>query len=220
MPKKIAVLLSGCGYLDGAEIQEAVVTLLALDRAGADVTVLAPNISQRHVLNHQSGQPTGEVRNVLTETARISRGNVVDVAEAKAEAFDALVLPGGYGAAKNLCDFAIRGADCTIHPEVDRLLNEMFAARKPLGVICIAPAVLARALKGRDVQVKLTIGNDRDTAKALEALGAKHVDSPTDQIVTDEEHRVVSTPAYMLGPGPKEVAAGIEKLVAKVLEWA
>ncbi len=219
MAKKIGVILSGCGYLDGAEIHEATITLLALDRGGAEIRCMAPNKSQMHTINHKTGDETGEIRNVLTEAARIARGEIEDIAEVKADDLDGLILPGGYGAAKNLTDFAVKGADCTIHPEVDRLLNEMIRAGKPVGVICIAPAVLARALKGKDVKVKLTIGNDKDTAAALEAMGARHVDCPVDDIVVDDEHKVVSTPAYMLGPSIKDVAAGIEKLVEKVLEW-
>ncbi len=220
MAKRVGVILSGCGFLDGAEIHEAVVTLLALDRAGAEVRILAPNKSQMDVVNHKSGQKTGEVRNVLTEAARIARGKIEDLADVKAEDLDAVILPGGYGAAKNLTDFAVKGATCTIHPEVDRLLKGMFDAKKPIGVICIAPAVLARALKDRNVKVKLTIGNDKETAAALEALGAKHVNCTVEEIVADEKNKVVSTPAYMLGPGIKDIAAGIEKLVDQVLAWA
>jgi enhancing lycopene biosynthesis protein 2 len=220
MSKRIGVILSGCGYLDGAEIHESVIALLALERAGADVKIMAPNRSQMDTINHIAGSKTGEVRNVLTEAARIARGNIVDIAEVKAEELDAIILPGGYGAAKNLVDFAIKGADCTIHPEVDRLLNDMFKAKKPIGAMCIAPAVLARALKGKGVSVRLTIGNNKETAEALETLGAKHIDCPVNEIIVDEEYKIVSTPAYMLGPGIKDVATGIEKLVKKILEWA
>jgi enhancing lycopene biosynthesis protein 2 len=220
MSKRIGVILSGCGFKDGAEIHESVITLLALDRAGAQVKIMAPNKSQMDVINHKSDQKTGEMRNAMTESARIARGNIVDLAEVKAKELDGIILPGGYGAAKNLTDFAVKGPDCTIHPEVDRLLNEMFKAKKPIGVECIAPAVLARALKGKGVKVKLTIGNDEGTAKALEARGAKHVTCEVGEIVVDTAHKVVSTPAYMLGPGIKDVAAGIEKLVKKVLELA
>jgi enhancing lycopene biosynthesis protein 2 len=181
---------------------------------------MAPNKSQMHVINHKSGDETGEVRNVLTEASRIARGEIEDIADVKADDLDGLILPGGYGAAKNLVDFAIKGPDCTIHPEVDRLINDMVKAKKPVGVICIAPAVMARAMAGKGIKVKLTIGNDKGTAEALEAMGAQHVDCAVDDIVVDEEHKVVSTPAYMLGPSIKHVAAGIEKLVTKVLELA
>jgi enhancing lycopene biosynthesis protein 2 len=188
---------------------------------------MAPNKSQADTVNHKTGTKTGEVRNVLNESARIARGQIEDIADVKPEDLDALILPGGYGAAKNLTDFAVKGANCTIHPEVERLLVGMFEAGKPIGVICIAPAVLARALKGRprsgafaDAQVKLTIGNDPGTAQALEAMGAKHVNCAVDDVVVDERYKVVSTPAYMLGPGIKDVAEGIEKLVKKVMEMA
>jgi enhancing lycopene biosynthesis protein 2 len=220
MSKRIGVLLSGCGHQDGSEIQESVITLLALDRAGAEVRFMAPNKSQMGTINHLTGKLTGEIRNVLNEAARIARGKVEDVADVKPEDLDALILPGGYGAAKNLTDFAVKGANCTIHPEVERLLRGMFDAGKPLGVICIAPVVLARSLKSRGVRVKLTIGNDADTAKALEAMGAKHVNCVVGDIVVDAKHKIVSTPAYMLGPSIKDVAEGIEKLVAKVVEMA
>jgi enhancing lycopene biosynthesis protein 2 len=220
MAKKIGVLLSGCGHQDGAEIHEATVTLLALDRGGAEITCMAPNKSQMHTLNHKSSEETGEVRNVLTESARIARGEIEDIADVNADGLDGLILPGGYGAAKNLTDFAVKGPDCTIHPEVERLINDMIKAKKPVGVICIAPAVMARALKDKGIKVKLTIGNDKGTADALEVLGAQHVDCMVDDIVVDDANKVVSTPAYMLGPSIKDVAAGIEKLVKKVLEMA
>ncbi len=220
MAKRIGVILAGCGYLDGAEIHEAVITLLALDRGGAEIKIMAPNKSQMDTIDHKTEKKTGEVRNVLREAARLARGQIEDISDVQAENLDGLIMPGGYGTAKNLVDFAIKGADCTIHPEVDRLLNDLFKAGKPIGVMCIAPTVLARALKDKNTKVKLTIGNDQDTAAGLEALGAKHVNCAVGDIVLDEKHKVVSTPAYMIGSRIREVATGIEKLVAKVLEWA
>ncbi|MBU0518836.1 isoprenoid biosynthesis glyoxalase ElbB [bacterium] len=219
MAKKIGVLLSGCGVKDGSEIHEAVITILALDRGGAEIKFIAPDKSQMHVVNHKTGEVTGEVRNVLTESARIARGEIDDIADVKADDLDGLILPGGFGAAKNLVDFAVKGAACTIHPEVDRLINDMVKGGKVIGVMCIAPAVLARAMKGKK-QVQLTIGNDKDTAAALEAMGAKHVACKVDGIVVDKDNKIASTPAYMLGPSIKNVAEGIEKLVAKVIELA
>jgi len=211
---RVAVLLSGCGYLDGAEIQESVITLLALDRAGAQVECLAPDRAQRDVVDHRSGEAVaGEERNVLTEAARIARGAIRDVAEARAEDYDAVILPGGYGAAKNLSSFAVDGADCEVDPGVERLLRDAQAAGKPIGLICIAPTIGARLFP----DVELTIGSDPDTAGALEAMGAHHKDCPVNAFVCDERARVVSCPAYMLGPGIKDVAAGIEQLVAEVL---
>jgi enhancing lycopene biosynthesis protein 2 len=217
--KRVGVILSGSGFLDGAEIQEATLTLLFLDRRGAKVTAMAPNVAQMHVVDHAKGQPaSGEKRNVLAEAARITRGAIADVKTVKASDLDALILPGGYGAAKNLCTFATEGVKLQVNPDVERLVRDMAADGKPLGFICIAPVIAAKVLGSR--KVKLTIGNDPETAAALNALGAVHVDAPVDQIVVDEKNKVVSTPAYMLGPSIAPVSAGIEKLVAAILEMA
>jgi enhancing lycopene biosynthesis protein 2 len=217
--KRVGVILSGSGFLDGAEIQEATLTLLFLDRKGAKVTAMAPNVRQMHVVDHAKGEPAaGETRNVLAEAARITRGAIVDVKSVKAADLDALILPGGYGAAKNLCTFATEGVKLQVDADVERLVRDMATAGKPLGFICIAPVIAAKVLGSR--KVKLTIGNDPATASALNALGAIHVDAPVDQIVVDEKNKVVSTPAYMLGPSIAPVSAGIEKLVSAVLEMA
>jgi enhancing lycopene biosynthesis protein 2 len=214
---RVAVVLSGCGYLDGAEIHESVVTLLALDRAGAEVQCLAPDKPQRDVVDHRSGQPVeGESRNVLAESARIARGEIRDVADARAEEFDAVIVPGGFGAAKNLSSFAVEGPECTVDSGVERLLRDAHAAGKPIGMICIAPAIAARLFPGVD----LTIGSDPGTAGALEQMGAHHKACAVEAYVCDEKARVVSCPAYMLGPSIKGVAAGIEKLVDEVLRLA
>jgi enhancing lycopene biosynthesis protein 2 len=211
----VGVILSGCGYLDGTEVQEAVLTLLALDRAGAQVHCFAPNVDQHKVVNHLTGRETQERRNVLVESARIARGKITDVAQAQAADLDAVVLPGGFGAALNLCDFAVKGPDCTVHPDVARLVKAVHDAGKPIGAICIAPALIAKVLG--EENVKVTIGTDKETAQAIEAMGAVHEACPVDQMVVDPQRKVVTTPAYMLGPGPKDVAAGIERCVAEVL---
>jgi enhancing lycopene biosynthesis protein 2 len=218
MMKRIGVMLSGCGVYDGAEIHESVITLLSIDKAGAEVVMMAPNTPQMHTMNHLSGEVASETRNILTESARIARGNIQDVKEVTADTLDALILPGGFGAAKNLCTFATEGPDCSINEDVQRLMLEMLNAGKPVGVACIAPAVMARALKDSGTQVKLTIGNDPDTAKALEAMGAKHVDCPVDDVVVDREFKVVSTPAYMLATRISEVESGLDKLVKEVIK--
>jgi enhancing lycopene biosynthesis protein 2 len=217
MTKTVGVILSGCGYLDGAEIHESVCTLLALDRAGVVTKCYAPD-GELEVVDHRTGKPTGERRNVLTEAARIARGAIEDVRQARAEDLDALVLPGGYGAAKWLSTFAERGAECELEPNVARLLRDMHAAGKPIGAICIAPAVVARALG--EQHPTLTIGNDRGTAAALQAMGCTHRDCPVTEFVVDQENKIVSTPAYMLGPSIAHVQQGIEKAVAAVLEMA
>jgi len=213
---KVGVLLSGCGVYDGAEIHEAVIALLSLDRAGAEIVCMAPNVEQLHVINHLTGDvATGEKRNVLVEAARIARGNIRDLATVDPGELDALILPGGFGAAKNLCDFALKGADCTVHPEVARVVRGVHAAGKPIGAICIAPALVAKLLG--DEHPKLTIGTDKETAQALEKMGACHEACGVEGVVVDREHKLVTTPAYMLARSIAEAAAGIEKLVAEVL---
>ncbi len=218
MGKKIGVLLSGCGVFDGTEIHESVLTLLFLDRAGAETICMAPNINQFHVINHLTGEETDERRNVLVESARIARGEIKDLKDINAAAMDALIIPGGFGAAKNLCDFAVKGSDSTIDPEVKRIICDMIGAGKPIGAVCIAPTAVVRALPEKKPEV--TIGNDIATASAIEKMGGKHVLCTVDGIHIDEANKIVTTPAYMLGPGIKDVAKGIEKLVLKILELA
>ena len=215
MGKKIGVVLSGCGVFDGTEIHEAVLTLFALERAGAEAVCMAPDIEQHHVIDHLSGEPTEEKRNVLLESARIARGEIKDIKEVAGEDIDALIMPGGFGAAKNLSDFAFSGPNAEVNPDLKKLILQMHKEKKPIGAICISPATLAKALYGKGI--KVTIGNDVSTAAAVEATGSRHQDCPVNDIVTDEENLVVSTPAYMLGPGIKDVAQGIDKLVEKVL---
>ena len=216
--KKIGVVLSGCGVMDGSEIHEAVITLLALDRAGAQAINIAPNVELDEI-NHLTNQPTGKKRNVLQESARIARGDIKDIAAIKASDVDALIFPGGYGAAKNLCDFATKGAAAKPHPEVARLVREVYAAKKPIGALCIAPALLACIL-GRELHPELTIGSDAGTAAALEKMGARHVAVTVGEIVIDKQNKIVSTPAYMCARSIKEAADGIEKLVTAILKLA
>lgn len=214
---KVAVVLSGCGVFDGTEIHEGVLTLLALDRAGAKYQCFAPDIEQLHAVNHLTGEVAeGESRNVLVESARIARGDVKDVAAARAGEFDALIFPGGFGAAKNLSDFAVKGADCTVQADVERFAREMAEARKPVGYACIAPAMVPR-IHG---DARVTIGSDAGTAGAIEGMGGVHVECPVQEFIVDETNRVVSTPAYMLAESIGEAAEGIEKLVHEVLRMA
>ncbi|TWT43962.1 Enhancing lycopene biosynthesis protein 2 [Phycisphaerae bacterium RAS1] len=220
MSAKVGVLLSGCGFLDGAEVHEAVLTLLALDQLGATTVCCAPNIAQSATIDHLTKKPTSERRNVLTESARIARGAIRDVAQVKAADLDALILPGGFGAAKNLCDFAEKGPACSVNPAVERLVGDMLEERKPVGAICIAPGLLARVAGARSMKAKLTIGTDQATAAAIIALGCAHESRAVTEIALDAEHHIVSTPAYMLGRGPAEVFEGIRKLVDEVLKMA
>ena len=216
---KVAVVLSGCGFLDGAEIHEAVLTAYFLERAGAELIYAAPDVEQMHVVDHRTGEVAeGESRNVLTEAARIARGEILPVEELAAADLDAVVLPGGFGAAKNLSDFAVAGSGCQVHPGVAGLLADVHAAGKPIGAVCIAPAVVARVLG--EHHPELTIGTDAGTASALTEMGARHTDRGVQEIVVDGATRIVSTPAYMLGPRITDVAAGIEALCERVVALA
>ena len=214
--KKIGVVLSGCGVRDGSEIHESVLTLLAIDSNGAKAVCLAPDMELSEV-NHLSMQETGAKRNVLVESARIARGEISDIKKVSAADLDAIVLPGGFGAAKNLCSFAFEGDKGSVQPEVLRLIREMAAAKKPICAICIAPTVIALAL-GKDLSPRLTIGSDEGTAQAIAATGSKHVNCAVDDCVVDREHLIVSTPAYMLAGRISEAAAGIEKAIKATLE--
>ncbi|RMT64329.1 hypothetical protein ALP29_00963 [Pseudomonas syringae pv. avii] len=215
MSKKIAVILSGCGVYDGAEIHESVITLLRLDQRGAQVECFAPDVAQLHVINHLTGEEMPESRNVLVESARIARGAVKDIGQANAADFDALIVPGGFGAAKNLSNFAVEGAGCSINPQVLALAEAFAEAGKPVGLICISPALAAKIY---GPGVTCTIGNDADTAAALDKMGATHLECSVEDIVEDQARKLVSTPAYMLGKNISEVASGINKLVDRVLE--
>jgi len=218
MNKKVAVVLAGCGFKDGAEIHESVLTLLALVKQGADPICFAPNCDQTTVTNHLSGDSSGEKRNVLVESARIARGQIKNLTELTSSSADALIFPGGYGAALNLCNFAQKGAECSVHPEVARVVNEFHTAGKPIGFICIAPAIGAKVLGSQ--KVKLTIGNDAGTAALLEKLGAVHVNQSVEQALVDDKNKIVSTPAYMLAKNIAEADAGISALVNSVLKMA
>ena len=211
---RFAVVLSGCGVYDGAEIHEAVLTLLAIDRAGGTSQCFAPDIAQMHVVNHLTGQETGESRNVLVEAARIARGAIKPLSDFRAGDFDAIVFPGGFGAAKNLCSFAVAGPDCTVDADVERAIKDMRAASKPIGALCISPAILARVLGG----VELTIGNDSGTAAALEKMGAHHVDRSHGEIAVDAAAKVVTTPCYMLDASIGQIADGAQAVVNKLIE--
>ncbi|MFZ4513201.1 MAG: isoprenoid biosynthesis glyoxalase ElbB [Geothrix sp.] len=220
---KVAVLLAGCGHLDGAEVREAVLTLLALDQHGAAYQCIAPNADQFHVVNHATGQPeAGAVRNILEESSRIARvGQCLDLAQAKVEDYDALVMPGGYGVAKNHCTFAFDGEKGTVRPDVAAFLRGFFAAGKPVGAICIAPALVALTLAGQ-TSTELTLGSDPGCATAMIHLGQTHTFTPSArEIVVDEANKLVTTPAYMFDDARlSDVWVGIERCVAEVLKRA
>lgn len=216
MSKKVAVVLSGCGVFDGAEIYEATLVQLRLDEAGVEFQCMAPNIEQMHVLNHITGEEMPEKRNVLVESARLCRGNIIDLAKANPADYAAVIFPGGFGAAKNLSNFAVKGADMTVNPDVVKFVQGMHAQKKPIGLVCIAPA-LAPKLFGEGV--KCTIGSDADgAADAVRAMGGDHVACTVDHFVIDEDHNLLTTPAYMLAGRISEASAGITPLVNEIIK--
>ncbi|WOC25932.1 isoprenoid biosynthesis glyoxalase ElbB [Pseudoalteromonas sp. N1230-9] len=215
--KKVAVILAGCGVYDGAEINEAVLTLLHIAKAGASYQCFAPDIDQLHTINHLTGEEMAPNRNVLVEAARIARGNIKAITELKVSEFDALIVPGGFGAAKNLSDFAVKGPEAQVQNDILKACTDFVKANKAAGYMCIAPAMLP-LIYGQGV--KTTIGNDADTASAIEKLGGDHQACAVEDIVIDEQHKVVTTPAYMLAQSLLDADAGIQKLVKKVLELA
>ncbi len=215
MGKKVGVLLSGCGVFDGAEIHEAVLTMLFLDQQGVEIVCMAPDINQAHVVNHITQQEVNETRNVLVEAARIARGEIKNLADVTADQIDALILPGGFGAAKNLSEFAFKGPGGNVNDQTKRILEEMIDAGKVIGALCIAPATVGMALKEK--APKMTVGKEEGVIGALASIGVSHQLCGVNEIAVDEVNKIVTSPAYMLGPGIKDVAVGIEKLVKQVI---
>lgn len=213
--KTIAVLLSGCGHQDGAEIHEATLTLWAIHKNGADYRCFAPNIMQHHVLNHISGQEMDEQRNVLIESARIARGKVEDLADFDAATVDALLIPGGVGAAKNLCTYAFDGPQCTVNKDAEQAIRAMYQAEKPIGALCIAPVLLAKLLD----DITLTIGQDETTAANIREMGGNHAAGGIGEIIVDRQNKIVSTPCYMLDSRVDQIADGADALIQAVLEF-
>ncbi|PLW68508.1 isoprenoid biosynthesis glyoxalase ElbB [Pseudohalioglobus lutimaris] len=212
---KVAVVLSGCGVYDGAEINEAVLTLLSLEQQGATYQCFAPDREQMHVINHLTGEPVaGETRNALVEAARIARGDIKALSALNPGEFDALLVPGGFGAAKNLCDFAVAGDQMSVQDDFLSVARGFHQANKPIGLICIAP-VMAAAICGAGAQC--TIGNDTEVAAAIDAMGAQHLQCPVTEARVDVGNKLVTTPAYMLAGSVSEAYAGISDCVKEVL---
>lgn len=212
--KTFAVVLSGCGVYDGAEIHEAVLTLLAIDKNNCKYQVFAPDIEQFHVINHITGEESTEKRNVLVESARIARGNIKKLNDFKAEDYDAIIFPGGFGAAKNLSDFAFKGADCEVNKQVIKAVKTMVEANKPVGALCIAPAIIACILKN----VEVTIGNDSNTAKNIEKTGAHHLETTHGEVIKDSKLKIFSTPCYMLDASISQIALGADNIVKAMIK--
>ncbi|MCB9026962.1 MAG: isoprenoid biosynthesis glyoxalase ElbB [Bdellovibrionaceae bacterium] len=214
--KKIAVILSGCGFKDGSEITESVSTLIALSQKNASYKVFAPDLELK-TKNHLSNE-NEPPRNTLIESARIARGQIENISKLSSSDFDGLVFPGGFGAALNLCNWAEKGRNCKVHPEVERVIKEFNENGLPIGAICIAPALIARVLGPKNITV--TIGNDKETLMEIEATGAHHEICLVDDFITDRENKIITTPAYMYEATPAEVFKGISGLVNELVEMA
>lgn len=212
--KNIAVVLAGCGVFDGAEIHEATLTLLAIAQQGAAYQIFAPDIDQAHVVNHITGKEMPETRNVLIESARIARGNIKALSELKMENFDAIIFPGGFGVAKNLCTLAFDGADCKVNPDVEEAVKSALLKGKPIGALCIAPAMMVKILG----DVVVTIGKDTGTIQAIEAMGGHHTETGHGQVLVDESYKLVTTPCYMLDATIDQIAEGATNAVEAVLK--
>ncbi|MDE5423089.1 isoprenoid biosynthesis glyoxalase ElbB [Ancylomarina sp. DW003] len=212
--KKIAVVLSGSGVYDGSEIHEATLALYAISKNGGEYQIFAPNIDQHHVVNHLTGEEMAETRNVLVEAARIARGNIKDLKEFKAGDFDAILFPGGFGVAKNLCSLAFDGADCNVDSGIENVLREMHKAAKPIAALCIAPALIAKVITGAEV----TIGSDEGTAGAIEAMGSHHKKAGHGEVVIDTKNKIVTTPCYMLDATIAQIGEGAENVVKTLME--
>lgn len=223
---KVAVVLSGSGVYDGSEIHEASAVLVHLSRGDADVSIYAPDVDQMHVIDHTKGAPMeGQIRNVLVESARIARGKISPLSALNAEGHDAVVFPGGFGAAKNLSSFAVDGANCTVNNDVERVLKEFHKAKKPIGFSCISPVLAAKVLPGCEV----TVGQDKEeggkypyagTAGAIQEMGGKHVNKNVNEIHVDETNQIVTTPAFMCETKVHEIHDGIGKMIEAVLKLA
>lgn len=212
--KKFAVILCGCGSMDGSEIHESVMTMLAIDNAGCQYTLFAPDENQYHVINHLTQQPMSETRNMRVEAARIGRGNVLDIRDFKAEDFDAVVFPGGFGAAKSLFTYAFDGANAIVREDVRKVVVDMFQAHKPIGALCISPVMVAKVLG----EVTVTVGTDAKTIEDVLSFGAKHQETAQGEVVTDKEHLIFTTPCYMLPATIKDIALCADNLIKSMLE--
>ncbi len=212
--KKFAIILAGSGVYDGAEIHEATLSMLAIMAQGCSYQCFAPDIKQHHVINHLSGEEMDENRNVLVESARIARGNVKNITEFKATDFDVLLMPGGFGVAKNLCDFAFKGANCEVNAEVARVIKQMHQAKKPIGALCISPVVVSKVLG----DVKLTLGQDQEAIDNVEKMGSRHIKTNHGEVIVDEKNKIFTTPCYMLDANILEINDGTTNIVKAILE--
>lgn len=212
--KKFAVILCGCGTLDGSEIHESVMTLLAIDRNDCEYTIFAPNDTQYHVINHLTQEEMPEQRNMMVETARIARGKVQPLEACNVNDFDALVFPGGNGAAKNLFTYALEGAQCSVREDVATLIRAFHAQKKPIGALCIAPVMIAKVLG----EVTITVGNDENTIQNVLSIGSKHINTQQKEVIADKQNMIFTTPCYMLPARISDIADCAENLIETILD--
>lgn len=216
MSKRVAVILSGCGVHDGSEPHETTLTLLRLDQLGIGYRCFAPDIEQRQSINHLTDEPMPEeARNVLVESARLVRGEVASLETLDPGEYDGLVLPGGFGVARNLSDFAEAGSDMSVLPLLRDKVMPFFESGKPIGLMCIAPVLVPRLL---GQAIPITVGQDAGVAGAISSMGGLHKSCSVEDVVIDREHRVITTPAFMLTDRISEAAKGIFKLVDKLVD--
>ncbi|MEA1874541.1 MAG: isoprenoid biosynthesis glyoxalase ElbB [Bacteroidota bacterium] len=208
MKKKIAVILAGNGVYDGSEIHETTMAMYAIAKNDMEYMCFAPNIPHAHVINHLTGEEMNESRNVLVEAARLARGQVKDLKQLNVDEYDAILIPGGFGAAKNLCDFAFKGDAMTVLPELEEIIKAFHKKQKPIGALCIAPTIIAKVLGA-----KVTIGTDTETAKAIVSMGGVHEEKSTIDITIDEKNKIVTNPCYMSATNIYEIGEGSEACV-------
>ena len=212
--KKFAVILNGCGHLDGSEIHESVMTLLAIDRQECSYTIFAPDMPQYHVMNHLTRQPMEGERNMMVEAARIARGNIREISEYRPADFDALVIPGGFGVAKNLFTYAIDGVNAKVLDSVRKAIVDTHDARKPIGALCISPVLVTKVLG----DITVTVGSDPGTIADVEKMGASHVNTNITEVISDKQNLIFTTPCYMLDATIADIADSAENLIEKMLE--
>ena len=225
--KKVGVLFSGSGVYDGTEIHEAVCTLLALEEAGFKPVCLAPNINQHHVVNHLNGEEMNETRNVLIESARIARGDIQDLAQASLDELDALVIPGGFGTAKNHTKWAFEGPDGKIEASVKNLILHMVSAKKPIVALCMGPTTVAKALEGSVYQVELTVGSTNEASPydikgisgGIEKVGAVAVEKTVSEISVDENNKIICAPCYMMEATILDIRNNTQAAISQLKNW-
>jgi enhancing lycopene biosynthesis protein 2 len=223
---KIGVLLSGCGVYDGAEIQETVFALLAIEELGAEAICLSVNKNQHHVVNHLTGEEMPESRNMLVEAARIARGAVHDISTFDNTQIDALVIPGGFGSAKNFTTWAFEGPNGSILPEIKELIQQCISDKKPIAALCVSPVIVGLALNQSDLQATMTLGTDKEKSpyeinafsSGLSQTGVQVEMKTIREIALDEKLKIVSAPCYMMDASIVEIRTNIQQAMQALIQ--